>query len=446
MLQSRRDEMPERAVAALDLLVADVARFQSLVEDLLEISRFDAGAVRLVREDLLVAEFVRQAISVSSVRDAPVKVSEKAELLVIRADKRRLARVIANLVDNARIHGGGQVDGEDRRSTFGEERGQRAAGRLRAGGLRLDLGRRPRPRRACPRSASSCSSASRAAAAPAGAAAWRVPASAWPWSTSTSGCTAGGCGWRTGRRRSRAPASSSSYRRRKHEPARLLRLVAARSSACSLLAAACGIPNDSQPRDVDRGRAASSWSTRRRRRRRRRRSGPKVYFLSQAPNGQDRLQPAGRNVSGTPTAVLTELFNGLTQDEQQSRRWRTAIPADTKLMSAMQEPDGTLVIDLNQPFFQATGETQIKAVAQIVFTATGIDGVKRVQDPGRGSAPGLAAGRRHRPACRRAAHAVRLPRAQPDEPARLPAGTVADDIDVDIDVNDDVLRVGPGRA
>ena len=110
VLQARRDEMPERAVAALDLLVADVARFQSLVEDLLEISRFDAGAVRLVREDLLVAEFVRQAIAVSSLPDAPVKVDEKAELLVIRADKRRLARVIANLVDNGRFHGGGEVE------------------------------------------------------------------------------------------------------------------------------------------------------------------------------------------------------------------------------------------------------------------------------------------------------------------------------------------------
>ena len=119
VLQSRRDEMPERAVAALDLLVADVARFQNLVEDLLEISRFDAGAVRLVREDLLVAEFVRQAISVSSVRDAPVKVSEKAELLVIRADKRRLARVIANLVDNARIHGSTATPEDD--PTFGVE-------------------------------------------------------------------------------------------------------------------------------------------------------------------------------------------------------------------------------------------------------------------------------------------------------------------------------------
>ena len=37
VMQARRDDMPERAQAALDLLVADVARFQGLVEDLLEI-------------------------------------------------------------------------------------------------------------------------------------------------------------------------------------------------------------------------------------------------------------------------------------------------------------------------------------------------------------------------------------------------------------------------
>ena len=66
VMQARRDDMPERAQAALDLLVGDVARFQGLVEDLLEISRFDAGAIRLHLEDLLVAEFVRQAVAVSS--------------------------------------------------------------------------------------------------------------------------------------------------------------------------------------------------------------------------------------------------------------------------------------------------------------------------------------------------------------------------------------------
>lgn len=108
VMQARRAEMPERAQAALDLLVADVVRFQSLVEDLLEISRFDAGAIRLHMEDLLAAEFVRQAVAVSSLPSTPVTVTDRGERLVIRGDRRRLARVVANLIDNARVHGGGE--------------------------------------------------------------------------------------------------------------------------------------------------------------------------------------------------------------------------------------------------------------------------------------------------------------------------------------------------
>ena len=110
VMQARRDEMPERAQAALDLLVADVARFQGLVEDLLEISRFDAGAIRLNIEQLLVGEFVRQAVAVSSLPTTSVLVAPNAGELVISGDKRRLARAIANLIDNGRIHGGGQVE------------------------------------------------------------------------------------------------------------------------------------------------------------------------------------------------------------------------------------------------------------------------------------------------------------------------------------------------
>lgn len=110
VMQARRDEMPERAAAALDLLVADVGRFKGLVEDLLEISRFDAGAVRLHLEELLVAEFVRNAVAVSSVPNATLTVAEQAESLVISGDKRRLARAVANLIDNARIHGGTDIE------------------------------------------------------------------------------------------------------------------------------------------------------------------------------------------------------------------------------------------------------------------------------------------------------------------------------------------------
>ena len=107
VMQARRDELSERSQAALDLLVSDVARFQSLVEDLLEISRFDAGVVRLVREPLGVAEFCRQAVAVSSLPKTPIATDAGVEGAVIHGDRRRLARVIANLIDNARVHSGG---------------------------------------------------------------------------------------------------------------------------------------------------------------------------------------------------------------------------------------------------------------------------------------------------------------------------------------------------
>ena len=110
VMQARRDDLPERAQAALDLLASDVARFQGLVEDLLEISRFDAGAIRLHLEELLAAEFVRQAVAVSSKPDTPVQVGPRAEAALIRGDRRRLARVIANLIDNARAYGGGEPE------------------------------------------------------------------------------------------------------------------------------------------------------------------------------------------------------------------------------------------------------------------------------------------------------------------------------------------------
>ncbi|CAN5743539.1 MAG: ATP-binding protein [Ilumatobacteraceae bacterium] len=108
VMEARRDELPERAQAALDLLTSDVSRFQGLVEDLLEISRFDAGAIRLHVEELPVAEFIRNAVAVSAAPQTPVAVSPRAERAVIRGDRRRLARVVANLIDNAYAYGGGE--------------------------------------------------------------------------------------------------------------------------------------------------------------------------------------------------------------------------------------------------------------------------------------------------------------------------------------------------
>src|SRR4029077_16186073 len=69
------------------------------------------GAVRLHLEELLAAEFVRNAVAVSSLSDTPVAVAPRCETVLINGDRRRLARVVANLIDNARLHGGGEPEG-----------------------------------------------------------------------------------------------------------------------------------------------------------------------------------------------------------------------------------------------------------------------------------------------------------------------------------------------
>lgn len=107
VLENSRDEMPDRAQTALDLLSADVDRFQQLVEDLLEISRFDAGAIKLHLEEVLVAEMVIQAVSVLGGSGVPVTYDDEVSTVVVRADKRRFARVLANLLDNADKYAGG---------------------------------------------------------------------------------------------------------------------------------------------------------------------------------------------------------------------------------------------------------------------------------------------------------------------------------------------------
>jgi two-component system sensor histidine kinase MtrB len=107
VLENSREEMPERAQTALVLLSADVDRLQQLVEDLLEISRFDVGAIKLHLEDVLAVEIVIQAVSVLAGGGVPVRYEPDAGEAVVRVDKRRFGRVIANLLDNAEKYAGG---------------------------------------------------------------------------------------------------------------------------------------------------------------------------------------------------------------------------------------------------------------------------------------------------------------------------------------------------
>ncbi len=106
VIESRRDDIPEGPVrSAVDLMAADLERFQQLVEDLLEISRYDAGAIQLELSEIRIVELVR-AVVASQHLDTPVEVDPELTTAIVRVDKRRLSRVIANLLDNATKYGG----------------------------------------------------------------------------------------------------------------------------------------------------------------------------------------------------------------------------------------------------------------------------------------------------------------------------------------------------
>ncbi|MEW6153202.1 MAG: HAMP domain-containing sensor histidine kinase [Actinomycetota bacterium] len=107
VVSSRREEMPERARRGLDLLNAEVGRFERLVEDLLEMARIDSGVGELATDEVVLGEFVLRAVRQGRNGLVPVEIDAEAAGTVVKADKRRLERVVANLVENAVRHGGG---------------------------------------------------------------------------------------------------------------------------------------------------------------------------------------------------------------------------------------------------------------------------------------------------------------------------------------------------
>jgi two-component system, OmpR family, sensor histidine kinase MtrB len=108
VLEARRDELPERAVQALDLLGAEVRRFRRLVDDLLEISRFDATPGDLFRDEVTVGSLVEHAVRATGA-EVPIEVAPGVASRHILVDKRRFERILANLFENAQRYAGGST-------------------------------------------------------------------------------------------------------------------------------------------------------------------------------------------------------------------------------------------------------------------------------------------------------------------------------------------------
>ncbi len=123
MLYEYRDSFDDPAVGrSAELLQSQLERFESLLADLLEISRHDAGAATLDAESLDMRDLVLRAVGdiqgLAERKGSKVVLQLPGEPCMAEVDRRRVERILRNLLVNAVEHG----EGEDIVITVGADR------------------------------------------------------------------------------------------------------------------------------------------------------------------------------------------------------------------------------------------------------------------------------------------------------------------------------------
>jgi two-component system sensor histidine kinase MtrB len=112
VLHEARGEFAPHVARSAELLRAELDRFEGLLTDLLEISRYDAGAAELDSEatDLgaLVARVVAGMYALAERHGVELVVNGPDEDVIAEVDARRVERILRNLIGNAIEHGAGR--------------------------------------------------------------------------------------------------------------------------------------------------------------------------------------------------------------------------------------------------------------------------------------------------------------------------------------------------
>lgn len=112
MLNDHREEFEPTTARTAELLNTQVQRFETLLSDLLEISRYDAGSVQLELEATSLAQLAEDMIE----QMRPLAETHSTELRLVAPggyspvdmDPRRVRRILRNLIGNAIEHGEGR--------------------------------------------------------------------------------------------------------------------------------------------------------------------------------------------------------------------------------------------------------------------------------------------------------------------------------------------------
>jgi two-component system sensor histidine kinase MtrB len=112
VLHESRDEFDPAVRRSAELLQAQLDRFEVLLSDLLEISRFDAGAIVLTAENVDVRDLAHavteEAAPLAGRKGSALRLELPGTPCVAEVDARRIERVLRNLVVNAIEHGDGR--------------------------------------------------------------------------------------------------------------------------------------------------------------------------------------------------------------------------------------------------------------------------------------------------------------------------------------------------
>jgi len=112
VLYDRRHELPADSVRTVELLHTQIERFETLLADLLEMSRYDAGAVEMEVEPVNLVRLIEDEIeaveSLAATKGSELRLHAEGGWFEAEVDPRRIRRVMQNLLGNAIDHGEGR--------------------------------------------------------------------------------------------------------------------------------------------------------------------------------------------------------------------------------------------------------------------------------------------------------------------------------------------------
>lgn len=151
-----------------------------------------------------------------------------------------------------------------------------------------------------------------------------------------------------------------------------MRRVQALAAATVLLVGACGVQPDSAPRDLPDAEqslespdgASGDIAS----------GADRIYLIGP---GDDRLLRSVQREADSASDLVETLLRGPNDDEIEDQ-FSTAIPPTTQLNDATVQGQN-LTVDLSPDIIELDTQSLIRAIAQIVYTATELDGIETVQ-------------------------------------------------------------------